>query len=393
MPCTQKIRYHGLWKNVTSFDELEVKVKVEVHKCMTEILQPSSVDSQRLPKMVGETKFWRSPDLVSQLLPFLDLASTLHLASILPLVLQLLQRKSIWRDLIRRSIENFDLIMRDDYEEIMWIVDQLVDILKMLESPELLLQDVLHVICEIYKDSKEEAEVILSCTCLCEHKIEFVGFQILEVAEEKMGTSLQNVIECSLDKTLMRAIFGSFETFTDVPDNELHHALVARLSRQTQQIHSLKIERFDLASRNGPNAILLQKCQTFQAEELYLKDLDEEDWSWLANLLQEKGQIYLNSISMAKEIIVKAKKEDLKTVWDCGWPWKFVKEKEYEASYILGIGMYLQLDDVFGRETCRAHGEDWNGDYDCPYQNETDADPADCYWSIIQDMWNKGQNA
>ena len=357
---------------------------------MTETLQAFLIVSQGLPKMVGETKFWRSPDLVSQLLPFLDLASTLHLASILPLVLQLLQRKSIWRDLIRRSIENFDLIMRDDYEEIMWIVDQLVDILKMLESPELLLLDVLHVICEIYEDSKEEAEVILSCTCLCEHRIEFVGFQILEVAEAKMGTSLQNVIECSFDD-YTRTIFGSFETFTDDPDNELHHALVARLSRQTQQIRSLKIERFDLASRSGPNAILLQKCQTFQAEELYLKDLDEEDWSWLANLLQEKGQIYLSSISMAKEIIVKAKKEDLKTVWDCGWPWKFVKEKEYEHSYF--GGMYLQLDEYFGPETCEAHGEDWNGDYDCPYQNEVDADPEDCSWRMIQDMWDRGQNA
>ena len=357
---------------------------------MTETLQAFLIVSQGLPKMVGETKFWRSPDLVSQLLPFLDLASILHLANILPLVLQLLQRKSIWRDLIRRSIENLD--QYDHRWEIMWGVEELVDILKMLENPELLLQDVLHVICEIYKDSKEEAEVILSCTCNCEHRIEYVGFQILEAAEAKMGTSLQNVIECSFDD-YTRTIFGSFETFTDDPDNEPHHALVARLSRQTQQIHSLKIERFDLASRSGPNAILLQKCQTFQAEEFYIKDFDEEDWSWLANLLQEKGQIYLNSISMAKEIIVKAKKEDLKTVWDCGWPWKFVKEKEYEASYILGIGMYLQLDDVFGRETCRAHGEDWNGDYDCPYQNETDADPADCYWSIIQDMWDRGQNA
>ena len=35
MPCTQKIRYHGLWKNVTSFDELEIKVKVAVRKYMT----------------------------------------------------------------------------------------------------------------------------------------------------------------------------------------------------------------------------------------------------------------------------------------------------------------------------------------------------------------------
>merc|ERR1719370_497268 len=103
----------------------------------------------------------------------------------------------------------------------------------------------------------------------------------------------------------MRTIFGSFETFTDDPDNELHHALVARLSRQTQQIRNLKIERFDLASRNGPNAILLQKCQTFQAEELYLKDLDEEDWSWLAKLLQEKEELYFDSISMARENIAK----------------------------------------------------------------------------------------
>ena len=116
-----------------------------------------------------------------------------------------------------------------------------------------------------------------------------------------------------------------------------------------------------------------------------------KDWSWLAKLLQEKEELYFNSISMARENIAKAKKEDLKTVWDCGWPWKFVKEKEYEASYILGIGMYLQLDDVFGRETCKAHGEDWNRD--CPYRNETRTDPEDCYWSIIQDMWNKGQNA
>ena len=84
---------------------------------------------------------------------------------------------------------------------------------------------------------------------------------------------------------------------------------------------------------------------------------------------------------MARGNIAKAKKEDLKTVWDCGWPWKFVKEKEYEASYILGTGMYLQLDDYFGRETCGAHGEDWNGD------------PKDCYWRMIQDMWGKGQNA
>ena len=363
-------------------------MKVETRKYLTEILQPSSVVTQGLPKMVGETKFWRSPDLVSQLLPFLDLASILHLANILPLVLQLLQRKSIWRDLIRRSIENLD--QHDQRWEIMWSVEELVDILKMLESPELLLLDVLHVICEIYEDSKEEAEVILSCTCLCEHRIEFIGFQILEVAEEKMGTSLQNVIECSFDD-YTRTIFGSFGTFTDDPDNELHHALVARLSRQTQQIHSLKIERFDLASRNGPNAILLQKCQTFQAEEFYIKDFDEEDWSWLAKLLQEKGQIYLNSISMAKEIIVKAKKEDLKTVWDCGWPWKFVKEKEYEYSFF--GGMYLQLDEYFGPETCEAHGEDWNGDYDCPYQNEVDADPEDCSWRMIQDMWDRGQNA
>ena len=48
-------------------------------------------------------KFWGSPDLVAQLLVFLDVSSTLALAKVLPLALDLLQRKFIWEDLLKRS--------------------------------------------------------------------------------------------------------------------------------------------------------------------------------------------------------------------------------------------------------------------------------------------------
>ena len=62
--------------------------------------------------MAVENKFWRSPDLVAQLMPFLDVASTLALATVQPLVVDLIQRRFIWKDLIRRSaisgVENED---------------------------------------------------------------------------------------------------------------------------------------------------------------------------------------------------------------------------------------------------------------------------------------------
>ena len=56
--------------------------------------------------MDAQKFFWKNPDLLSQLLPFLDPSSILNLANLFPLIPQLLQRRAFWRDLISRNIDD-----------------------------------------------------------------------------------------------------------------------------------------------------------------------------------------------------------------------------------------------------------------------------------------------
>ena len=104
--------------------------------------------------MAVEQRFWRSPALVAELIPFLDVASTLALATVQPLVVDLIQRRFIWKDLLRRSaicgFENEDSQERNERN-----VEQLVEILKLVEDPEPHLLELLHTICERYPEGLE----------------------------------------------------------------------------------------------------------------------------------------------------------------------------------------------------------------------------------------------
>ena len=51
----------------------------------------------------GEAKFWRSPELMSHLLTYLDVSSTKALALAHPFTVSLLQNMFIWRDFIQRT--------------------------------------------------------------------------------------------------------------------------------------------------------------------------------------------------------------------------------------------------------------------------------------------------
>ena len=48
-------------------------------------------------------KFWRTPDLIETLLPFLDANSTLALVKVLPLALDIVQMKTMWIKLVKRT--------------------------------------------------------------------------------------------------------------------------------------------------------------------------------------------------------------------------------------------------------------------------------------------------
>ena len=54
----------------------------------------------------AEKKFWRTPELVDRLMPFLDGQSTLSLVKALPLALAIVKGKSSWIKLVKRVCPN-----------------------------------------------------------------------------------------------------------------------------------------------------------------------------------------------------------------------------------------------------------------------------------------------
>ena len=62
----------------------------------------------------AESKFWRTPELVESLLPFLDARSVLSLAKSHKLTLEIIQRPVAWNKLMRRYI--YDIGPLDDPE-------------------------------------------------------------------------------------------------------------------------------------------------------------------------------------------------------------------------------------------------------------------------------------
>ena len=258
--------------------------------------------------MAVENKFWRSPDLVSQLIPFLDVASILALATVQPLVTSLIQRRFIWKDLIGRSTicgseQSVDNRKRN--------VGELVEILKLVADPEPHLLELLHTICEKWEHT---GSVQVSCNLHPSgHKVDTDGFELLELVEATMGTTLQKVEEIDL---------GDLNENLN-SDFSLASALVARINRQSKPLQKAIINRVVLLANTGITANLLQNTQEWEVEAFLLqRDFGREGWSWLAGHIQ-RNKDALGVIHSSALVMARAKREDLKAVWDenqsCEW--------------------------------------------------------------------------
>ena len=142
--------------------------------------------------MGAENEFWNTPDLIRELVPFLDLASILNLASVHDITLALIYhnsawRRTIWSDLLRRT--SFHL---GDEE-----VKNAVRLMKLVEDKEVLLLDLLDTICERFPSGRDDPDdegfapdqVSVTCPRHGEHLVHPAGFRLLELAEGKMGTA------------------------------------------------------------------------------------------------------------------------------------------------------------------------------------------------------------
>ena len=326
--------------------------------------------------MVPEQKFWRSPDLVAQLLSFIDVSSTLALAKVLPLSLHLLQRKFIWRDLICRSRINEDYIgdltlkeEEEDFYEIKAEVEQMVAILMMMESPEDLLQDLLDTICERTPfPFNEEVKITISCNRhLVDHVVQAEGFELLEVAEGLMGTALQQIKEINYD--------------IDYIDDDWFEgyklAVKARLQRQVDQLQFVSMFSISISSNDGFSATILQNTKwDIEQYVLIADDFGEEGWSWFAKS-KEQNKDTANLLYLDDGIILKAKKEDLKAVWEATDPefgeWQLVKGPVFSGEGRLDRG----LEEIL----CRSWRE----------EEEEGGKMVDLGWRRIEELWDAGQ--
>ena len=79
----------------------------------------------------------------------------------------------------------------------------------------------------------------------------------------------------------------------------------------------------DLSANTGIIATLLQNAEEWEIKEFTLEgDFGEEGWSWLAENLR-KNKHPLETIYLSKVVMARAKRGDLKAIWDqnrrCEW--------------------------------------------------------------------------
>ena len=289
----------------------------------------------------AERKFWRLPELVEMLMPFLDGPSVLSLAKALPLALEITQRKSMWTKLVRRVClfdsddvffwgEQFDEAVATDKSKVL----PFAEILKMTEDPNpLLLLELLHVICERFppvgrddvpleaRGSPNSVNMIpgpefFEVACACEHTSHAVcpyGFLLLEGVERMMGTTEQKVQWVVLD--------------------DLKEPWMADLDSRLLRQRDLEVDtEVDLAklicnSKESVEAIsnLMQLCKWVDVQNSLIieVDLGIEGWAALGRAFSwgNPGK-YVDWIDCChKEYMASARRDDLHAIWEGvgGW--------------------------------------------------------------------------
>ena len=186
-------------------------------------------------------------------------------------------------------------------------VDQAVGLMKLVKDKETLLLELLDTICERFPsdplDPDDEDftpdEVKVTCSRHGDHLVHPAGFRLLEQAEAKMGTALQEVVYCRIE---------DLWKFQD--------ELSERVRRQQGPILELysfggKL-KFNIGAFN-----LLKRCQSWLVTTIVGLKF-EEDWMGLGSLLR-MGNGHIGQIERVEDLDVhsvrSARKRDLQTVW------------------------------------------------------------------------------
>ena len=179
--------------------------------------------------------FWSTPELVEQLLPFLDAGSTNQLAEAHQLTLQILGKALTCHKLTKRTFPVEKNLHLD--QDVTLLASEkakartLAGILSMIPSsqrPELEV-GLLHAICNRFPAKANQHLVDVSCSCFDTHHVSTGTFLILEEVEACLNSKEQTVLN-----------FGASSLALEEP---LLSALGSRLLRQQEKVKKAECDR------------------------------------------------------------------------------------------------------------------------------------------------------
>ena len=268
-------------------------------------------------------------ELVEKLLPYLDLETTFNLAQTHKLTREVLQKRSIWRKLIRRGChydeeQEFYNHERDFYNYVpphhtkTAQLKKLIKVLQLFKSPEAHLLDLLELVCERFKTLRrlrefEGPQVLLSHPGHSDpHSVSIACFLLLEEIEGAFGTTLQRLESIS---------GGSIGGLKGEVGELALLALSSRVARQHQgEAISVTLAGMDITNKRSAKAFYIlmrarpQFVQPLRSVEVS-GSIGVKGWEFLARALQTHPDA-VEQITTTKRVLGEGMRADLKKIWD-----------------------------------------------------------------------------
>ena len=275
----------------------------------------------------AEETFWKTPELVEGVLPFLDATSILELAKAHPLTRGILKGTYNWSRFIRRSCPvappNHETMMNEQFDELteekVAELRPLIGVLQVIGSPQPHLLALLGIICEKFpppSTCKLEVNQIwlenLKVTRAGDevHYLSALGFVLLEAIEAAHGSSEQAV--------------GS--VFVYNLEEPLTSALISKIMRQEGKIDQVEADAVFIASQDQVEALctLVQLTEEFVFRWLTIGGaVGEGGWAALAEALPalldqgpQGARGFQGLVVGSKNLLLDGRREDVRAAWD-----------------------------------------------------------------------------
>ena len=263
-------------------------------------------------------KFWQIPELIEKLLPNLDLKSTLHLAQAHVMTQDILQRRCIWNKLVKRSFFERGNPCQPEMPQKIDVVKDLVTILKLMSEPNVLLLDLLDVICERFTPEDVDllrlnTHVSIRCPRHPEdlHFIPLTGFLHLEEVEGAFRTTEQ----------ILESVAGHL--LTGLPNLS---AVSSRVSRQATGLvpsAAISLSTIQIQSRREAESfktLMQAKPQLSRHLELDVSGaIGRKGWRALTKAIQFQPNLAMRVV-VPKSVLAGGRSEDLRDFWDAMGP-------------------------------------------------------------------------